>query len=140
MDKSETMPTILQERLADKIIENLHITPPKTKQEMAVEVGYSLNTADDKVPANSAGVIEALRARGFDPDNGKRVVAEIVNNADEKSENRLRGVDMIFKVHGTYAPEKSVHLVAQSNINKLDDGALEALLDVSSETETPNQD
>ena len=106
------MPTILQERLAEKIIENAKRKKPKGKTELVASVGYSGNMA--RANAGRAieckGVKEALKARGFNPDNAKRVLGELLDNPEERSDIKVRVAQEIFKVSGTYAPEKSVHL------------------------------
>ena len=135
------MPTILQERLAEKIIENARAAEPMRKGEILASVGYSPVTAKQRPQEviEQKGVQEALRARGFDPENAKRVVTEIMNNEDEKGDTRLRASDMVFKVYGTYAPEKTLNLALSAqleNVVKLDDTTLAKLLEDSASSDT----
>lgn len=55
-------------------------------------------------------IINALRELGFDSDNAKRVVAEILNNDSLKPRDRIKAAENVFKVHGDYAPDKHVTL------------------------------
>lgn len=129
------MPTFRQERLADEIIENMKRPPHerKNKKQMVVSVGYTPTTADVKAPEimEQKGVKEALTQKGFSVEAAKRVVGEILEKG-EKDENRLRAGDMIFKVHGTYAPEKRVDLQLKGTLEelaRLGDAELLAMLD-----------
>lgn len=55
-------------------------------------------------------IIEALKELGFDSDNAKTVVAEILSDESNEPKDRLKAAEMIFKVHGDFAPEKSINL------------------------------
>lgn len=82
---------------------------------MLEKVGYSENLV--KQPGRvieAVGVQEELEELGFDTESAKKVVKSILGKG--KEENRLKAADMIFKVQGTYAPEKSVHLNVNANI------------------------
>lgn len=102
------MATPRQKRLARAIVENMKAEKPRTKQDLAEEAGYSEKTADRNVAEifDSPGVKEELVILGFDEESAKDVVREILGNKREAGRTRLSAADMIFKVHGTYAPEK----------------------------------
>lgn len=59
-------------------------------------------------------IIEALRELGFDSDNAKRVVGEILNNDSLEPRDRIKAAENVFKVHGDYAPDKTINL----NVNE----------------------
>lgn len=59
---------------------------------------------------NKPKLIEELRKLGFDSNNAKRVVAEILNDDMQESKDRLTAADKIFKVMGDYAPEKHLNV------------------------------
>ena len=51
----------------------------------------------------------ALDDLGFNANNAKRVIAEIMNNTEAADNDRLNAADKVLKVHGTYAAEKHLH-------------------------------
>lgn len=55
-------------------------------------------------------IIDELKKLGFDSNNAKRVVGQILNAEDEEPQHRLNAADKIFKVNGDYAPEKHVNV------------------------------
>lgn len=55
-------------------------------------------------------IIQALKELGFDSNNAKRVIGEILNNVGEESKDRIKAAENIFKVNGDYAAEKHVNL------------------------------
>lgn len=102
----DVSPTILQKNLAENIILNERIKRYKTLRELLMASGYSetsANTEPGKLIQNP-GVQKALINLGFSEDSAKAVVGEILINGTEQ--NRLKAAEMVFKVHGTYAPEK----------------------------------
>lgn len=104
------MATVLQQNLATQIIKNTKRKKPLNKKELLVSAGYSETTAiaTPHRELEQAGVKEALIEQGFTVDNAKRVITRILNQG--KEENQVRAADMIFKVHGEYAPEKHVNV------------------------------
>lgn len=105
------MPTNKQRKLAELIVENSQLDKPLNKGEMLEAAGYDPTTAK-ATPTRvmeQQGVQEALTDIGFDPDTAKKVVAAILETG-EKDADKLKAADMIFKVHGTYAAEKSIAL------------------------------
>lgn len=105
------MSTVRQKKLARNIIENLQSAEPETMKDIIISSGYSPISADSSshVIMNQKGLKEELEVLGFNPKAAKKVVADILHNGEEES-SRLKAADMVFKVHGTYAPEKSVNL------------------------------
>lgn len=84
------------------------------------------DTKDENVAAVIASenlrkpkIIEELTKLGFDSNNAKQVVAEILNKPTAQDKDRLKAADMIFDVHGDKAPEK--HLVVTQKLIQVDE-------------------
>ncbi len=101
------MGTFRQKKLAKALIDNAISNDPMNKGELLEKVGYAKNTAEAKPGEilEQKGVQEELKAYGFDEDSAKRVVKEVMSEKEEPNA-RLKAADMVFKVHGSYAPEK----------------------------------
>ncbi len=102
------LPTKLQRKTASNLIEYLD---PKSERfanltELLIDAGFTKLTAgaNPKAIITSRGVQQALSDLGFKEDSAKAIVAEILLNGAEA--NRLKAAEMIFKVFGTFAPEK----------------------------------
>lgn len=106
------MATIRQKKLAKAVVENINAAEPLNKQELVASVGYSDASADKKATEilESKGVQTELRKLGFDSDNAKKVVGEILDDVTVEPQHRLNAADKIFKVNGDYAPERHVNL------------------------------
>lgn len=104
------MATVRQAKLAKAIVENSKRNKPLNKKELLVSVGYAPSTADVKQGEimEQKGVKEELEILGFSEHAAKRVVEEIMHNPEVDPSARLKATDQVFKVHGTYAPEKSI--------------------------------
>lgn len=76
---------------------------------MLEKVGYSKTMAKAKTKdvLESVGVQEELRAMGFTEENAKTVVQDIMLDVEKDANARLKAADMVFKVHGSYAPDKT---------------------------------
>lgn len=111
------MPTVRQKKLAQAIIKNATAQVPLTKKEMMVSSGYSEITADASphVILEQKGVKKALNDFGFNEDAAKRVVAEILEDEDVQPKDRLKASELIFKVQGSFAPEKKIEAVINLN-------------------------
>ena len=111
------MSTIRQERLAKNIVKNLQEQRWNSLKDLLCASGYSKLTSskDQRAIIQKKGVRECLVKLGFNEDTAKAIVSEILLLGEES--NRLRAAEMIFKVHGTYAPEK--HMVFHTDIVKL---------------------
>lgn len=104
------MPTIRQEKVAGFIIDNAVLDNPLNGGEILAKVGYSKGI--QKTPSRvfeSQGVKTALEESGFTEENAMRVVQEIMLNKEVEPNARLKATDQVFKVRGTYAPEKHVN-------------------------------
>lgn len=108
------MPTARQKKVAKLIIQNATLDKPLNGGEMLENARYSkaMQIAPGKV-LESIGVQQALEEAGFTEDNAKKVVTEIMLNNEEDAQARLKATDQVFKVKGSYAPEKS----ARINVN-----------------------
>lgn len=104
------MSTLRQKKLARAIVDNIKAKKPKNKQELVVSSGYSVMSAESSAHLiiEQKGVIDALEDFGFSESKAKEVVGRVLTTG--KEENQIRAADMIFKVHGTYAPERRVNL------------------------------
>lgn len=96
-----------QIKLAQILVRNNKRQKPLNKGEMLEMAGYSKSVATypERV-ITSKGVQKELNYLGFNTNNAKRVVAEILEKEEAKDENRLRAADMILDVHGEYKREK----------------------------------
>ena len=101
------MATLKQQNLAKAIIENAKEDKPKTAGELLESVGYAPTTAvgEPGRTIEQKGVQDELERLGFNEDAAKQVVADILSKG-EKDTDRLKAADLIFKVQGSYAPEK----------------------------------
>lgn len=101
------MSTPRQERLADAIIANATAKKQKNKKELVISSGYAVKTAEGHAPEiiGQKGVRDALEARGFDVATAKQVVGRILRGEKSLDKDKLKAADMVFKVHGAYAPE-----------------------------------
>ena len=105
------MATLRQKKLAEALAMSIENGETPTKKDLLVSVGYPESTATTypgKV-LEQKGVREELEDLGFSEATAKKVVAEILINGEEESA-RLKAADMVFKVHGTYAPTESKNL------------------------------
>src|SRR3990167_11243695 len=113
------MATVRQRRVARLIIKNATLDKPKTGGEIVESSGYGVSMKKNpQVILKSEGVSETLTDYGFSEDNAKKVVASILLNDDADSGHRLKAASEVFKVQGTYAPEKSVSLNIEVPIAK----------------------
>lgn len=90
----------------------------------AVETGNITSTVVQM--AKQKGVRKTLKTHyGFTDEDARRVVAQILHSEEEKAADRLAAADKVFKVLGSYAPEKSINLNVQ--VNKDEDPKTKAL-------------
>lgn len=113
------MATVRQAKLAKAIVENSKRDKPLNKKELLVSVGYSPITADVKQGEimEQKGVKEELEILGFTEHAAMKVVDEIMNDKNVDPSARLKATDQVFKVRGTYAPERSI--VANIQVNEI---------------------
>jgi hypothetical protein len=104
------MATTRQKKVAKLVVDNLTLDKPLTGGQILEKTGYAPGVVKNpRDILDSQGVKEELKNYGFDPEKAKEVVAEILI-AGENDSVKLKAADMIFKVHSTYAPEKSINL------------------------------
>lgn len=105
------MATILQKNLADNVVKNIKRKKPLNKKELVASSGYGKVTAQKHATEvlEQKGVLEELAILGFNVESAKKVVGQILLTG-ENDNVKLKASEMIFKVHGTFAPEKSVNL------------------------------
>lgn len=105
------MPTQLQRKLAQRIVETADQVPPVNMGTLVESSGYSKMSAKSSagIILNQEGTKEALQELGFHPDAAKQVVQEILHKG-KSEKNRLTAADMVFKFHGSYAPEKRLNV------------------------------
>lgn len=60
-------------------------------------------------------ILDALKEKGFDSDNAKRVVGQILNDETEEPNVRISAADKVFRVFGDYAPEKRVSVNVEAD-------------------------
>lgn len=122
------MATTKQKRVAKLIIENTLLDIPLTGGQMLEKVSYSkgIQIQPSRV-LKSEGVLDALTEYGFTEDNAKRVVTDILLNEEERAETRLKASDMVFKVHGTYAAEKTTSVSVNLDVKTDDKDGLNAI-------------
>jgi hypothetical protein len=122
--KQNKEPTVRQKRLAEVIMENPLLPKPLTKGQMLVKAGYSPLSAEGSSASlmKQEGLIQALADRGFNEETAKSVVVDILTNEEEKSETRLNAAREVFRVFGSYAPEKStsMHLNVDTTMEDTD--------------------
>lgn len=105
------MATTKQKRVAKLIIENTKLDKPLTGGEIVENSGYGVSMKKNAfVVLESEGVKEELEANGFTEENAMKVVQEIMLNTKVEPNARLKATDQVFKVRGTYAPEKKLNL------------------------------
>lgn len=122
------MPTILQKRLAGEIIKNTKRAKPFNKRDLVVSGGYSKTVAIAKpeVILTQKGVLKELENYGFTEENAKKVVSEILLKS-KREDMRLRASEQVFKVLGSYAPEKKLNVNVNSSLKELTESELEKL-------------
>lgn len=90
-----------------------------------VQAALNNYDTDDYMTANAISVEnlqkpiiqEELKKLGFDSNNAKRVVGEILNKDYAEDKDRLKAADLIFKVQGDFAPEKHVNVNVETTIS-----------------------
>lgn len=113
-----SQPTLRQKALAREIVEAHRTKKPPNKTTLVANVGYSEKSAKHKSHEimTSKGVQKELNSLGFNVENAKRVVAEILEDSEQDAADRLRATDQIFRVHGEYQ-EKDTAKVLIVNVS-----------------------
>lgn len=105
------MSTVMQKRVARKLVKAVESDEDITAQEIVLSAGYS--PARARKPGeviNTQGVKEELVSLGFSVDKAKEVVGVLMGDEAQPGIVRLKAADMVFKVDGTYAAEKHANL------------------------------
>lgn len=122
------MATIKQKRVAKLIIENATLDEPLNSGQIVEKSRYSKSMViKPGVVINTQGVQDALEEYGFTEDNAKKVVSEILLDPKQRPDTRINAAKEVFKVRGSYAPEKSQALNVNIGLNKIENVELEAL-------------
>lgn len=103
------MATPRQEKLAQVIVENALKDQPLNRQEMLEKVGYATSVAEHKPHEifNSQGVQEELKKLGFDSNNAKRVIGEILNDESAENKDRLKAGELVLKTNGDLGNDRT---------------------------------
>lgn len=120
------MATEKQKKVAKLIVENFSLDKPLNGGEIVENSGYgeSMKLYPGRV-IDTPGVKEALEVMGFSETKAKEVVASIMLNSEVDASARLKATDQVFKVNGSYAPDKSINLNLNGDIMPTED--MEAL-------------
>lgn len=112
------MITPKQEKLAKAIALNRTKETPDTLTTLLRNAGYSesSSTHSQKLLITGKGVQEFLTNLGFNEEAAKATISQLLFTGRE--ENRLKAAQEIFKVKGTYAPEKRVSINFFSDLAK----------------------
>jgi hypothetical protein len=123
------MPTTKQKRVAELIVENTKLDEPLNGGEIVENSGYGVSMKKNpQVVLESEGVKEALEEMGFTEANAKSVVTEIMLNPDADNSSRLKATDQVFKVKGSYAPDRNINLnMTIKSIDPTDETILNSL-------------
>ncbi len=117
--KKRATPTLRQRKVARTVVEAIQNgNEYKTGKEILAINGYgtSLQNAPARV-LESAGTIVALEELGFTEENAKNVVTHILKDNTARAGDRLKAADMVFKVYGTYAAEKSINVNVDTTVD-----------------------
>lgn len=108
------MGTLKQKRVARRLVKVFQNNENITAGKILADVGYSAAIQGEPGRIiNSPGVSEELTILGFSEQKAKEVVSEILGDTDIEPRDRLKAADLVFKVHGSFAPEKH----ANTNLN-----------------------
>lgn len=113
------MSTVLQQKLAENIVENLTREEPLNKKELLVSAGYAEATAASIAGdvIQSVGVQRELKELGFSTEGAKAVIEEIMYDKRIKPETRVSAAREMLKVTGGYAPEKKETKTLNVNVD-----------------------
>jgi phage terminase small subunit len=73
-----------------------------------------------------------LEILGFNENTAKRVVSEILTDDTIEPQHRLKASEQVFKVQGSYAPEKNINLNLDAELTKNEGGLAEVLSELFS--------
>jgi hypothetical protein len=114
------MATLRQKNLAKEIVAAAKSGKKTSAGAILEKVGYSKATSRGR-PGDiiaQEGVQEELKVLGFDPESAMKVVAKILHGEKTRDEVKLKASEQVFKVHGSYAPEKK-HISGSMSLTAL---------------------
>lgn|ERR1035437_4993773 len=101
------MATRKQKEIARLIVINSSLAKPLNYGEIVEKGRYTKSMViKPSVVIKSKGVQEELQKLGFNEYSAKKVVDEIMHDPNVDPGSRLKATDQVFKVVGSYAPEK----------------------------------
>ena len=105
------MTTQRQKKVAELLVKNSTLDNPLNMGEIVEKSRYSQSMViKPSQVINSIGVQKELEVLGFNEVNAKQVVSEIMLNPETDANTRLKATDQVFKVQGTYAPDKTINV------------------------------
>lgn len=126
------MSTQRQKRIAKLIVENAGLDKPLNNGQIVENSGYGKTMRKyPKRVIETEGVKNELQTLGFSEEGAKSVVQEILYNPKVDPNARLKASDQVFKVQGSYAPEKKD---ITTKGDKLPNTDLDKLAEVMAET------
>jgi hypothetical protein len=127
-----------QKRVARKLVENNQLDKPLSAGQVLKSVGYGTGLQNSpKRVLESEGVKTELIALGFDPENAKKVVGEILDDESIEPQHRLKAAEQVFKVHGSYAAEKhaNINMNVDLKVKEYVEGVTEKVIKLMREDE-----
>lgn len=125
------MATTKQQRLAEVIVENQFIDKPLTAGQMLEKVGYSDNLIKQPGRVIAAEGVQKSIAELIPDDLLIRKHKELLELTDKDGymdvQGVTKGLDMAYKLKGSYAAEKSTSVNVNVDVNKTDKSELEAM-------------
>lgn len=110
------MSTVKQKKVAKKLVKALDSGEAITAGEIVESSGYGPSMKKNpQVILNSVGVKEELNKFGISLEKADSVVGYILEYG-EKEDSQLNAADKVYKRLGGYAPEKSINIHAQFNL------------------------
>jgi hypothetical protein len=103
--ESKIVPTTNQKKVAKMIVEQSASGKKISGKQILAKAGYGKGMAKHAGQViNSRGVKKQLKLLGFDVTSARKVGAAILNHGEEQ--NKVAVMREIFKIYGSYAPEK----------------------------------
>lgn len=124
------MATARQSKLAQKLIENQLKDKPEPIGVLLESVGYAKNTAEAKpgeiiaqegvqqaIVAKKKTLVEALEEKGIDSDKIAQKISVLLNADDTTAIDK--GLKHAIQIRGDYAPQKSLNLNLNADVEDL---------------------
>lgn len=99
-----------------------------------VEAGYKVSTDESARAIASQNLTkpkiqEELKVLGFDSNNAKRVVGEILNDETVEPQHRLKASELVFKVGGDFAPDKHLNINLEGDLEDVEQRLATSLIE-----------